>query len=81
MCKHRQRHTGKHPPAPLRLVSCPVAAAVWMGASGPGGGAVLGVGSVLCVSGRGTTWSTVTTQPAHTQTHNQGGKIKYFVRM
>lgn len=34
-------------------------------------GAALGVGSVLCVSGRGTTWSTVTTQTTQTYRQNQ----------
>lgn len=42
-------------------------AAVWTDVSEPEGGAAWGVGSVLCASGMGTTWSTATSQP--TQTH------------
>lgn len=46
-------------------------AAVWMGVSEPGAGAALEVGSDLFVSGRGTTWSTVTTQTIHKHTHTE----------
>lgn len=40
-----------------------------MAVSEPGGGVALEVGSVLCVSGRGTTWSTVTTQATDNKTN------------
>lgn len=72
-------HMDEHPPAPLRQESCLVMAAVWTGVSEPGGGAAPEVGFVLSVSGRGKTWSTETTQTAHTQTHR--GRIKYSVNM
>lgn len=41
--------------------------AVWTGVSGPEVGAALQVCSVLCVSGRGITLSTATTQSSNTQ--------------
>lgn len=55
---------GDAAPAPPPQESCPVAAAAWMEVSGPGAGAASG--SVLCVSGTGTAWSTVAALTVHT---------------
>ena len=74
--EQRYRHASQIPPAPLRQESCLVMVAVRMGVSEPEVVAALGVGSVLCASGRGTTLSTVTTLPA--STHAQSSRLSQY---
>lgn len=66
-------------PAPLPQVSCPEEAAEWTPVSGPGDEAVSGICSVLCVSERETTWSTVTNRPVKTNTDRSEGTIENWV--
>lgn len=47
--------------------------------SDPVGGAVQGVGSVLGVSAKETTWPSLTNQPGHTQTRRQSQVLFVFV--